>query len=110
MPQRILKKRDSVSVDDYLYHLLLASVVGILSFGTIFFHHIEHWSYLNSYYFSVVTLATVGYGDLTPTTSLGRFVATIYIFVGVGIIAVFVQGVVRKRSKKLVESAKKNTK
>lgn len=110
MPQRILKKRDSVSVDDYLYHLLVAAVVGILSFGTIFFHHIEHWSYLNSYYFSVVTLATVGYGDLTPTTDLGKFVATLYIFVGVGIIAVFVQALVKKRSKKIVESAKKNTK
>lgn len=104
-----IKKREGVSVDDYMFRLLLLAVVGVLSFGTIFFHIVERWSWLNSYFFSVVTLSTVGYGDLVPQTSIGRFVTTLYIFTGVGIIAVFVQAVVKKRTKKIVESNKKNT-
>jgi voltage-gated potassium channel len=104
-----LKKKNSVSVDDYLYHLLLLAVICVISFGTVFFHFVEKWNWLDSYYYSVVTLATVGYGDFVPKTAIGRFVATLYIFIGVGIIAVFVQSVVRKRSKKIVESNQKKT-
>ena len=33
---------------------------------------IEHWSYLDANYFVIVTLFTIGFGDLTPTTHLGR--------------------------------------
>ncbi|KAK5162867.1 uncharacterized protein LTR77_011124 [Saxophila tyrrhenica] len=33
---------------------------------------IEKWSYLDSTYFSVVTIFTIGFGDFTPATHLGR--------------------------------------
>lgn len=39
-------------------------------------------------YWAVVTLTTVGFGDLTPQTSLGRFLATVVMLLGYGIIAV----------------------
>ena len=47
-------------------------VFALLLFGTVFFHFIEGWSFLDSLYFSVITLATVGYGDLTPHTIIGK--------------------------------------
>lgn len=105
----MIQKRPSVSIDEYMYHLLIGAVIAILTFGTVFFHIVEKWSWLNSYFFSVVTLTTVGYGDLVPQTSIGRFVTTLYIFLGVGIIAVFAQTVVKKRSKKIVARTEKNT-
>lgn len=40
----------------------------------------------NAIYFSVVTLATVGYGDISPITPLGRFVTTIMILISVALI------------------------
>lgn len=39
-------------------------------------------------YWAIVTLTTVGYGDISPTTPLGRFFAAIVMIMGYGIIAV----------------------
>ncbi|MFY2762717.1 ion transporter [Arenimonas sp. MALMAid1274] len=39
-------------------------------------------------YWAIVTVATVGFGDLTPVTALGRFLASVLILIGYGIIAV----------------------
>ena len=41
-----------------------------------------------SIYWAIVTLTTVGYGDITPHTVLGQFIATIVMILGYGIIAV----------------------
>lgn len=41
-----------------------------------------------SIYWAIVTLTTVGYGDLAPTTYLGKFFASIVMILGYGIIAV----------------------
>jgi len=39
-------------------------------------------------YWSIVTLTTVGYGDVTPITPFGKFLATIVMIMGYGVIAV----------------------
>jgi voltage-gated potassium channel len=41
-----------------------------------------------SIYWSIVTLTTVGYGDITPETSLGQFLSALVMILGYGIIAV----------------------
>jgi voltage-gated potassium channel len=41
-----------------------------------------------SMYWTVVTLTTVGYGDISPQTPLGRFLASVVMMLGYGIIAV----------------------
>jgi len=51
--------------------------------SVIFFHIVEGWSFLDAAYFTTVTLATVGYGDFTPKTSLGKVGAIILIFSGI---------------------------
>jgi len=42
----------------------------------------------HSIYWTIVTLTTVGYGDISPETSLGQFIATFIMIIGYGIIAV----------------------
>ena len=47
------------------------------------FHSIPH-----SVYWTIVTLTTVGYGDISPGTGLGQFIASLVMIIGYGIIAV----------------------
>lgn len=42
----------------------------------------------DSVYWAIVTVTTVGYGDISPVTPLGKFIASIMMFIGYGIIAV----------------------
>ena len=59
-----------------------------LSIGTLLFSALEGWGLSTSIYFCVITLTTVGYGDIAPATTLGRAVATLIMIMGYGIIAV----------------------
>ncbi|MGH7203429.1 MAG: potassium channel family protein [Candidatus Levyibacteriota bacterium] len=65
-------------------------VLFLLLSGTIFYHQVEHWSFLDAIYFSVTTLTTVGLGDLAPKTDLGKIFTIIYIFIGVGTLLSFI--------------------
>jgi len=64
----------------------------------------------NSIYWAIVTLATVGYGDITPITPLGKILASIIILIGYGIIAVptgIITSEIIKEGKRDVEELKK---
>ena len=58
----------------------------VLLTGILVYHWLEGWSYLDALYFCVVSLATVGYGDLTPTTPLARAFTIVYLINGIGIL------------------------
>jgi hypothetical protein len=71
-------------------HILLTLGLCVLGTGTVVFHFVEGWSWLDAAYFSTVTIATVGFGDLHPVTMIGKLFVIVYIFVGVGIfVAIF---------------------
>jgi len=58
---------------------------------------LEGWSPIDALYFSVVTLATVGFGDLHPTTDAAKLFTVIYILSGLGIIAGFLSEIPKYR-------------
>jgi voltage-gated potassium channel Kch len=64
----------------------------ILLSGTVFYRTVEGWSWIDALYFSVTTVSTVGLGDLSPQTDIGKLFTVVYIFVGVGVfVALFTQ-------------------
>ena len=77
--------------------VLLVSAVSIIAIGTIAYTVIEGWSPLNALYFCVVTLATVGYGDLHPTTDVGKLFTVGYILAGIGVLAAFASELTKHR-------------
>jgi voltage-gated potassium channel len=84
----------------------LPVVVGVLLVsGTAFYWSVEDWTPIQALYFSVVTLATVGYGDLTPTSDFSRIFTIIYIFIGLGVLVLFLSSLAQQYIKHKVEVA-----
>ena len=77
--------------------LLFISVVSFIIVGTIFYHSAEGWDWIDSFYFSVMTLTTVGYGDLVPSSDASKLFTTGYVLSGLGLMLTFVQAVARKQ-------------
>ena len=75
---------------------LYVAVAGILTTGTIFYAVVEHWSILDALYFSVTTLTTVGFGDPTPQTALGKAFTIVYVLAGVGLLLAFANAVLQE--------------
>ena len=55
----------------------------LIAIGTVVYHEMESWSYIESFYFSVISLTTIGYGEIYPTTDASRLFTAIYVLVGV---------------------------
>ncbi len=53
--------------------------------GTLLFHYLEDWTYAQSFYYSITTLTTVGYGDFVPTTDFNRVITALYMLIGITI-------------------------
>jgi voltage-gated potassium channel len=78
---------------------VLGMVVITAGIGAAFNSVAERWGVLDSLYFSVVTLATIGYGDLTPATRIGKIFTILYVFAGVGILGLFLSTVARSSTR-----------
>lgn len=68
--------------------LILVSIFGSLMYLIEHEVNSNFDSIPRSIYWSIVTITTVGYGDISPTTSLGQFVASIIMLLGYVIIAI----------------------
>lgn len=81
-------KSSKTKIFVFVFFVLIVSVL----LGTIMYlvEGPEHGfnSIPHSVYWTIVTLTTVGYGDISPETPLGQFIATFIMIIGYGIIAV----------------------
>ena len=75
---------------------LAGSVAAVLAAGTTFYSLVEDWSVLDSLYFSVITLTTVGFGDFAPETAVGKLFTSFYIYIGLGFIMASVPTIVHR--------------
>ncbi len=72
-----------------LIFVILNSVFAtIYGFGDKPIANVQSESFLQFFFFSIETLATVGYGDMHPQTDYGHLVATVEIFTGMSFLAV----------------------
>ena len=62
----------------------------LLLSGTLFYRAVEGWTWLDSLYFSVVSLVTVGDPQHSPQTDIGKGFTMIYLLIGVGVFLGFV--------------------
>ena len=79
------------------FWLLAFIIVSIVVFSSWFYHVTEKWNWLDSVYYVVVTLGTVGYGDFVPTTDIGK-IYTMFLIVGViTTFGVFAQQLIKRQ-------------
>jgi voltage-gated potassium channel len=75
---------------DAEFRALFFVLLGLIGSGTVFYSTVEGWGVLDAMYFSVTTLATVGFGDLHPSTPLSKAFTMAYIVLGVGVFVAFI--------------------
>ena len=63
--------------------IVIFSFILLLVVGTFIYHNVEGWGYLDSTYFMVITATTIGYGDFTPQTDIGKITTIVYSFIGI---------------------------
>jgi len=79
----------------------LLVVLFIISVGTIFYRLYEELSWIDSLYFTSMTVATVGFGDLAPTSQTSRLFTIIYALISIPAIlfclGLIIEGFLKRR-------------
>lgn len=65
---------------------IAATMAAALAAGTVGYMVVERWSFFDSLYMTVITLATVGYGETNPLTPGGRIFTIFLILGGIGVV------------------------
>jgi voltage-gated potassium channel len=58
----------------------------VIAFGTVGYHVIEGWPFLDCFYMTMITLTTIGFGEIYPLSPQGRMFTVVIIFLGFGIV------------------------
>lgn len=70
------------------FQLALSAIFGVIAFGTVGFKLILPMGWFDSFYFTLITLTTVGYGEPEHTTEGSRYFTALLILMGVGTVGV----------------------
>lgn len=84
---------------------LLGMLTVVVGASTLFFHRIEGWSYLDAYFFTMVTISTVGYGSLVPVTAAGKIGTTVLIVFGIGLFALGIDRLTHRLAERRQDNA-----
>lgn len=95
------KKRD---IYEHLYKKLALAAFLLLVTGTVVYRYLEDWSWVDSLYFSVVAVTTVGFGDLAPSTDGAKLFTVVYLLAGVTIITAYLNNRFKYRAYERMDS------
>jgi voltage-gated potassium channel Kch len=78
-----------------------------IAVGVGFYWWQEDWTAAESFYFSIVALTTVGFGDLRPTTTFTQLFTALYLILGLGILGTVAHSVLLSAAGRLPGSGQK---
>lgn len=101
--------KNSILYRNGFIYALYASIC-IIFVGSGFFSIVENISYEDSIWWSIVTMTTVGYGDIVPKTNWGKVIASITMLFGIGFIGILTSTITNYfKDKKTKNKIKKTT-
>ena len=98
MTERDPGRGESLRQIDAMYGRLALAALLLIVVGTVVYRLIEDWSWVDSLYFSVVAVTTVGFGDLTPSTDASKLFTVFYILGGISIITTYLNARLKHRA------------
>ena len=66
------------------FRLPVALLAVVIVIGVSGYTLIEHWSLFDAFYMTIITISTVGYGEVHPQSTAGRVFSSLLIVIGVG--------------------------
>lgn len=97
--------------EDEDFRILLFILLVLIISATTFYMNAEGWGVIDSLYFSVMTMSTIGYGDMVPSNSYSKIFTIIFAFLGVGVFASIISKIVAinlDRHKKILQAKSTN--
>lgn len=73
---------------DTKVRMLLLLTFMVVALAATFYHFQEGWGWIDAFYFAVITISTVGYGDFSPQTPIGKLFTIAYLLVGIGLFVI----------------------
>ena len=69
------------------FRILFFLLLVLIASGTYFYWEVEGWSVVDALYFCFMTMSTIGYGDLVPTSPLSKIFTIVYSILTIGLFA-----------------------
>jgi voltage-gated potassium channel len=66
--------------------ILFALILVLLSLGTLAYHMLEGWSYVDSLYYSSISLTSRGYSNMHPTNLFSTLFSVLYLIIGAALL------------------------
>jgi len=87
--------------------IALTFLAFLISFGVVYYQFSEGWSSIDSFYFTVMTITSVGYGDLVPTHDVSKLVTAFYSLVSIPVVILAVSVIAKSYFEERISKVEK---
>ncbi|MEK1304817.1 potassium channel family protein [Limosilactobacillus fermentum] len=85
------KLRRFINTNGLIYYIYVS--ISVLIIGASMYSISEKVDFANALWWSITTATTVGYGDISPTTSIGKLAAVMVMIIGIGFIGMLTSSI-----------------